>query len=196
MLRVEMVCRLSTMRSNQMQRLFGREEIGDRTPSQFFRHMRTLAGESVTDKFLRTMWLSQLPQAVRTVTSALDVPLNQLAIAADNDTMPKAAALCANPDRIQENVPQIATTSRGPEKDELRRELRELHSQMTELMKTFARTSVRQTSRSKSKSRQRGRSKSPAARDHCWYHRTFDRQNVNRRAISSREIGSPDTRCG
>ena len=132
--------RLSATRSNQMQRLFEQEEIGDRTPSQFLRHMRMLAGESVTEEFLKIMWLSRLPQTVRTVTSVLDVPLDQLAIAADkvNDTMPKAAALCAKTDRTQENVLQIATTSRDPEKDEMRREWREFHSQMTELMKSFA----------------------------------------------------------
>ena len=76
---------------------------------------------SVTDDFFKTMWLSRLPQAVRTVTSVLDVPLDQLAAAADkvNETMPKA--LCANTDRVQEIVLQIATTSRDPEMDEMRR---------------------------------------------------------------------------
>ena len=163
-LRTEMVRRLSMTRSNQMQQLFEREEIGDRTPSQLLRHMRKLAGESVTDEFLKTMWLSRLSQAIRTVTSALDVPLDQLATAADkiNDTMPKAAALCANTDRTQENVLQIATTSRDPEKDEMRWEWREFCSQMTKIMKAFARTSVRQTARARSKSRQRRRSKSSA----------------------------------
>ena len=174
--------RLSATRSNQMQRLFEQEEIGDRTPSQFLRHMRMLAGESVTEEFLKIMWLSRLPQTVRTVTSVLDVPLDQLAIAADkvNDTMPKAAALCAKTDRTQENVLQIATTSRDPEKDEMRREWREFHSQMTELMKSFAQILVQQTARARSKSRQRRRSKSrqrrsksPAMRGHCWYHQTF-----------------------
>ena len=148
--------RYKTMRT-EMQGLFERDEIGDRTPSLFLRHM-TLAGESVTDEFFKTMWLSRL-QAVRTVTSARDVLLDQLAADKINDTMLKAAALCANIGRTQENVLQIATTSRDPEKDELRQELR---SQMTEVMKTFARTSVRQTSRTRSKSRQRGRSKSPS----------------------------------
>ena len=118
----------------EMQGLFERDEIGDRTPSLFLRHM-TLAGESVTDEFFKTMWLSRL-QAVRTVTSARDVLLDQLAADKINDTMLKAAALCANIDRTEENVLQIATTPRDPEKDELRQELR---SQMTEVMKTFAR---------------------------------------------------------
>ena len=121
-LRTEMVRRLSATRSNKMQQLLEREEMGDRTPSQFLRCMRTLASESVTDDFLKTMWLSRLPQAVRTVVSVLDIPLDQLA-AADkvNETMPKAAVPCANIGRAQENVLQIVTTSRDLEMDEMRR---------------------------------------------------------------------------
>ena len=76
-LRTEMVRRLSATRSNKMQQLLERKEMGDRTPSQFLRRMRTLASESVTDDFLKTIWLSRLPQTVRTVVSVLDIPLDQ-----------------------------------------------------------------------------------------------------------------------
>ena len=126
-MRTEMVRRLNATRSNKMQQLLEREEMGDRTPSQFLRGMRTLASESVTDDFLKTMWLDQLPQAVRTVVSVLDIPLDQLAAAAEkvNETMPKAAVPCANIDRTQENVLQIATTSRDLEMEEIRRQWRE-----------------------------------------------------------------------
>ncbi|XP_043522526.1 uncharacterized protein LOC122535234 [Frieseomelitta varia] len=94
-LRTEMVGRLSATRSSKIQRLFEREEIGDWTPSQFLKNMRTLAGEAVTDEFLRTMWLSRLLQAVQIITSAVNVPLDQLAVAADriHDTMPKVTAI-------------------------------------------------------------------------------------------------------
>ena len=54
-LRMEMVRRLSATRSDKIQQLLEREEMGDRTPSQFLRHMRTSASESVTDDFLKTM---------------------------------------------------------------------------------------------------------------------------------------------
>ena len=190
-----MVRRLSATRSNKMQQLLEREEMGDRTPSQFLRCMRTLASESVTDDFLKTMWLSRLPQAVRTVVSVLDIPLDQLA-AADkvNETMPKAAVPCANIGRAQENVLQIVTTSRDLEMDEMRRQWREFSSQMMEIAKEFARTSVRQTTRARSKSRQRRRSKLPAVSSHCWYHQTFSDRSTKCKPPCNYQSGNGESR--
>jgi len=60
------------------------EEIGDRKPSQFLRHLRSLAGNVVGDGVLRTIWLSRLPTHVQPhlVTRANDTN-DQLADIAD-----------------------------------------------------------------------------------------------------------------
>ncbi|XP_076764840.1 uncharacterized protein LOC143431789 [Xylocopa sonorina] len=47
--------RLSPTQNQRIQQILGKEEMGDRTPSQFLRHMRNLAGTTVTDDFLRTL---------------------------------------------------------------------------------------------------------------------------------------------
>jgi hypothetical protein len=59
MLRTELVRRLSPSREQRI-RQFLTLEMGDRKPSQFLRHLRSLAPD-VPDDFLHTIWSSRLP---------------------------------------------------------------------------------------------------------------------------------------
>ena len=61
---------IKTLRSTQEQktrRLLEHEEIGDRKPSQFLRHLQGLAGNTVTDEVLRTLWMGRLPAAMQAI---------------------------------------------------------------------------------------------------------------------------------
>jgi hypothetical protein len=51
LLKVELVRRLSTSREQRVRQLFSHEEMDDRKPTQFLRHLRGLAPD-VPDKFL------------------------------------------------------------------------------------------------------------------------------------------------
>ncbi|XP_076764830.1 uncharacterized protein LOC143431872 [Xylocopa sonorina] len=83
-LKKELVQRLSMSQGQRIRQLLEQEEIGDRTPSQFLRHMRNLAGSTVTDDFLRTLWSGRLPAMTRAiVTAQADLSLNKLAEIAD-----------------------------------------------------------------------------------------------------------------
>lgn len=64
-LKTELINRLSASQGKRIRQLLEQEEIGDRSPSQFLRHMRRLAGTTVTDEFLRTLWASRLPNMTR-----------------------------------------------------------------------------------------------------------------------------------
>jgi hypothetical protein len=59
-LRNELVQRLSPSREQRIHQLLTLEEMGDRKPSQFLRHLRGLAPD-VPEDFLRTIWSSRLP---------------------------------------------------------------------------------------------------------------------------------------
>jgi hypothetical protein len=59
-LKAELVRRLSTSREQRVRQLLSHEEMGDRMPSQFLRHLKGLAPE-MPDDFLRTIWASRLP---------------------------------------------------------------------------------------------------------------------------------------
>ena len=56
-----------------LQRLLSGVELGDRTPSQLLRHMRSLAGNhNVDDVILRSLWIKCLPSHTRLILSTFD----------------------------------------------------------------------------------------------------------------------------
>ncbi|XP_043521438.1 uncharacterized protein LOC122534652 [Frieseomelitta varia] len=112
-LKKELIRNLCDLKSQRIQRLLEREVIGDRTPSQFLQHMRTLAGKEVTDEFLRMTWVNRLPSTIRAIITPMDYPLNELATIAD---------------RIQEISPKVASISRDTENDKRGQELKELRN--------------------------------------------------------------------
>ena len=65
-LKAELVRRLSTSREQSERQLLSDEEMGDRKPSQFLRHLKGLATD-VLDDFLRTIWASRLPPHVQAI---------------------------------------------------------------------------------------------------------------------------------
>jgi hypothetical protein len=59
-LRTDLLKRQSLSREQRAHRILTLEEMGDRKPSQFLRHLRSLAPD-LPDYFLRTIWTSRLP---------------------------------------------------------------------------------------------------------------------------------------
>ena len=60
----ELIRRLSLSEEQRVRQLLMHEEMGDRRPTQFLRHLRTLAGPSVPTDFLRTLWTNRLPPTI------------------------------------------------------------------------------------------------------------------------------------
>ena len=90
----ELICRLNAFEGHRMQQLLQQEEIGNRTSSQFLRHMRTLTGDTVSDEFLLTLWVNRLPEMTRAIVIAqTDLPLKKLAAIAELicDSLPQVA---------------------------------------------------------------------------------------------------------
>ncbi|XP_043263443.1 uncharacterized protein LOC122403776 [Colletes gigas] len=89
-LKKELIRRLSVSQEQKARRLLEHEEIGDRKPSQFLRHLRGLAGTSVSELLLRTLWLGRLPANVQAILATQkDTALDKVAELADavTDTM-------------------------------------------------------------------------------------------------------------
>jgi hypothetical protein len=119
-LKNEVIKRLCPTKEQRARQLFEFEEMGDRRPSQFLRHLRTLAPDIPSD-YLRSLWSSRLPPNVRAILAGLpDVEL-------------EAAALCA--DRIMEAIPVPAVASISPDTDHtgLQQKLSHLSCQVSEL---------------------------------------------------------------
>ncbi|CAG5047384.1 unnamed protein product [Parnassius apollo] len=114
------------------------EELGDRRPSQFLRHLQHLAGPNVPDDFIRTIWSSRLPNNLQTViASQPDSTLKALADLADkvHDLVPTV------PQVVSTNAISVAVTDK-------------ITQQIAELTRQVQALSVRD-SRSRSRSRNR-----------------------------------------
>lgn len=166
-LKEELIKRLSASEEQRVRRLLSDEELGDRKPSQFLRHLRTFAGTTFTDaNLLRQLWLRRLPQQLQAILAA------QSELSVD-----KLAELA---DKIMEVSPGIATpnspasvfaTSAPSTTDE---GFQTLSARLEELSVQVAALSVDHRGRNRSRStNNRSRSATPGTQKFCWYHRTF-----------------------
>lgn len=176
-LKTELIKRLSASQEKRVKQLLMHEELGDRRPSQFLRHLQSLAGPSVPEEFLVTIWSGRLPANIQTViASQVDLPLEKLADLADKVH------------EIAPSTPQVASTSRATtsspasssQYDDLTRQVCELTRQVAKLAEQVANG---ERSRSKSRNRRDNRSRSrsrprqpPLNHPHCFYHFTYGRQ--------------------
>jgi len=164
-LKAELVRRLSTSREQRVRQLLSHEELGDRKPSQFLRHLKGLAPD-VPDDFLRTIWASRLPPHVQAILAGqTEGSLDSASHLADRicevTPLPATASITpSTPDNSAGILEQIA---------ELRREVASLR-----VAHTHSRPHSRDRHRSHSRDRRGSTSdNSLQPQDICWYHWQF-----------------------
>jgi hypothetical protein len=169
-LKTELIKRLSASKEKRVKQLLMHEELGDRKPSQFLRHLSGLAGPSVPSDFLLTLWSSRLPQNIQTViASQMDLDQDKLGDIADKIY------------EIAPTSPQVASTSTASTStfsdmsrkiDELSRQVAMLTSRLNRSgrSRSSSRSNRYQSNRSRSRSRPR---QPPADHPHCFYHFNF-----------------------
>lgn len=170
-LKTELINRLSATREKKIQQVLIHEELGDRKPSQFLRHLQNLAGPGLPEDFLRSIWTNRLPQRTQDiVASQLKSPLEDLAELADrlHDVVTPGQQVAA----AGQILPSTPT-------DTLVLQIAELTKQMKALEAKVGRSS-RSRGRSASHSRQRSASKRSNSNYRkfptCWYHHKFGDQ--------------------
>lgn len=161
----ELLARLSASKENRVRQLLSKEEIGDRKPSQFLRHLRSLAEEDVSEDFLRTLWADRLPSFINAIIATqADTTLDKVAQLADHimDASPHFMA------------PQVAAASTSNTLDNLCEKLETLTAKVESMSRSRGRGRPHYSSRSRSASKRRfhSRGRSPA-HPLCWYHRKF-----------------------
>ncbi|XP_076686131.1 uncharacterized protein LOC143378313 [Andrena cerasifolii] len=160
-LKAELIRRLSDSKEQNIRRLLEHEEIGDRRPSIFLRRLQSLAGDTVSDGFLKTLWMGCLPRGVHAVlVTRQNEPLDDLAVLAD---------------AVMEVAPgaQVAAASKPPN---------DLHAEIAELRREIAALRLGRDNFCRARSHSRGRRRGASqSRNHsrenipddglCWYHR-------------------------
>lgn len=133
----------------KMNKLLSELTLGDQKPSHLLNRQKQLAGTTINEQFLKTLWLRQLPTNVQSILSVSSGTLDEVAKLADAimDVNPQSQVTVVNDRSALEN--QVAELT--IQVNQLQRELR---------------------SRSRSKSRDRFE-KQRDNFDTCWYHFKF-----------------------
>lgn len=155
-----LIQRLSASQEQRTRQLLEHEELGDRKPSQFLRHLQSLAGSLVPNSLLRTLWLGRLPAQM------------QVILATRNEDHLEEVAEQA--DRIHEVnyravVAAVEPTERAGKT--LEDQMQELTKQVAALTSQFGKHQ-RRWKRDRSRSRSRSRN-SKDKEGHCFYHQRF-----------------------
>lgn len=174
-LKTELIKRLSVSQEKKVRQLLIHEELGDRKPSAFLRHLQSLAGRGVPEDFLRTIWTSRLPTSLQTI------------VATQTTTPLEAVAELA--DRVFEIVPvnpvtQVASSSSssGSILEVMRNEIASLTRKLEVLTTTVERQSRTEGRSCEGYCRRQTRSRSRSQSRHfatsnnkklCWYHQNF-----------------------
>lgn len=189
-LKTTLIARIGESNEQKMRRLLENEPIGDRVPSQFLHHLRSLGGNAVTESVLQMLWMGRLPDNMRDILAASDGSLDKLAEVADRIHKNHAAtpvpstSATSEPAYVHEMRTMISilgdqlkdlTTTIDSNKREIN-ELRQVpssrdHSPMRS-RRDATPSRYRQRSRFRQRSRSRGRSPSQQS-FYCWYHYRF-----------------------
>lgn len=169
-LKAELIKRLSASQERKTKQLLMHEELGDRKPSQFLRHLQQLAGPNAPNDFIRTIWANRLPTNLQTIlASQVNMEIEDVAELADriNDIAPAANQVASTSAKSA----AVTTTSDSDLKMQVAELTRKIEVMSTELYRRSRRDSKgRDSYRNRSRSRSRSR---PHDHPHCWYHYRF-----------------------
>lgn len=166
-LKTEIIKRMCSSQEEKTRKLLEREELGDRKPSQFLRHLQTLAGSSMSDTMMRTLWSGRLPASMQPILAIhKETELDKVAEMADHiHDLTKNRSVVAETTSATKNLIHQFNQMMSS----MQQELTKLRSEVSEIR---GRSDKKPNGRSRS--RDRSQSRGPYASDGvCWYHARF-----------------------
>ncbi|XP_024868631.1 uncharacterized protein LOC112452578 [Temnothorax curvispinosus] len=152
----------------KLRKLLRGHEIGDEKPSVFLQRIRNMAAGQVSDNVLRTLFLEQLPNNIRSILAISQVEdITQLALQADKIvevSKPQVMALSAKTDQPDEHTRTEITVT------ELKAMIEELAVEVRRGRTKRGTNSRGRRQRSYSNRRSRDRRSN---NNFCYYHRRF-----------------------
>lgn len=177
--------RNSMSESKRLEQLLSGEEIGDRKPSDFYRHLKNLAGSStaITEDLIKELWLRRLSSIVSAlVKSSGKTKINELLEVADSvhETLQQQQHKNFSVNAVSSS-PSTASSSNNLQIFELKmqNQHQQLQSEISEIRNMLSRMNFGNNNNNhnhnRSNSRHRGRSKSRNRENSrlCYYHHRF-----------------------
>lgn len=179
--------------AHRLEQLLGSSEMGDRKPSEFFRHLESLAGPSTTfsQELLEKLWMRRLPTNINVamvatgtmeissklaladrIWEAISPSINAVAAALTTSTVANTTHLASTKDAIPghsvavlcSTISDLVSRVKG-----LELEINEMRYQRP----NYNHERSRSRGRSQSRPRTFNRSSSRRKYDTCWYHYRF-----------------------
>lgn len=188
-LKLELIKRVSISEQQRIKQLLNEEELADRKPSQFLRHLRSLAGGNLAqEQVIRSLWFHRLPSYVQAIlqTQADTVTLDNLAATADKilEVQPSS-------------TPFVNSMSGTSPVGDLAQQLAELRTMFSSLQSDITNLNRRSRSRNTSPG-EKPRHKSPSSSNNtsiCWYHKRFgDMANKCIKPCAYKSTNSPGSK--
>lgn len=165
--------RFSDSAQSKMRKLLSEMSLGDQKPSNLLNEMKRLGGTSLTEEFLKTLWLQNLPVHARAILSTSEVDLNTLATLADKIIEVGGFTNIQSVNAKQSSSTPIATAGNSDSRFEV------LEKRIAQLTKSIEKMHVsRSRSRARSSNRRFNsrRNSTPASSTSttlCWYHEHY-----------------------
>lgn len=167
-LKQALITRHSFSESKRLEELLSSSEIGDRSPSAFFRDMENIMGSSaiVNSDLLKQLWLRKLPEQVKVqVISSNFENMQQILTLADKIWEVTRGSLVAS----VSSEPSFCSSCKN---DNIIEAIRTLSMEVSSIKNNLhyeRRSRFSQSGRNRSLSRSRSREN----KNYCWYHSNF-----------------------
>lgn len=154
----------------KLRKLLQGVELGDLKPSTLLRKMRDLAGSSMSDDTVESLWLSKLPDTTRAIVASITVDLNSKAATADKITELGKFETSSSECSVVNTMGQLSA-----QVNELSRRLDQMSTRPRSPSRNGQRDRNRSSSRDRNSNRARDSSREPRRLryDLCWYHYRF-----------------------
>lgn len=174
-LKARLIADFSDSEQRRIKAVLSELSLGDDKPSHLLRRMKQLAGKTIGDDFLRTLWLQRLTPQTQAILSVSDDAVEKLAILADkiHETTSGQVDEVRSSAFLRSCTPQSSSQPSFPGMSELYSVLAELKTEIKNLSKQRGRSQSRgRPDRSRSRKR-KDNSPDSETNGQCWYHRKF-----------------------
>ena len=162
-LKEKLIQRYAESEQQRLKKLLQEIQLGDRKPSELLREMRQLAGNTVSEELMKSIWTQHLPEQMRMILSTNDANLDKLSKMADKISEVTSSF------NFSKNCSAIGQTNDRTSR--LEKQISDLSNQVA-MLTTIYRNRSDSSQRSNSKSQNRDKSSS-RSNTFCYYHRKF-----------------------
>lgn len=170
MLKDALIESFSATSTERIKQLLSNEQLGDSKPSQLLDKMKLLAGKSISEEFIKNLWIQRLPETPRQVLSASSDKTEILANMADR--------MWESANYSSINAIEKFENEKTNEKAKIPT-LQSISEQLEKICKRLRDVESKNRSRDSTPSKPHNRSRSQSNKrndntdEMCWYHKTL-----------------------